>query len=230
MFKVIAWIALLALGCLSLSFSLLNNKIKLSSYTRIYSCKEIPQDLNEELRHLLEKMRASQIKKILEAENIISRGMFDKAEFISAMMNLELTKRGKCFVIPFVDINLSNMKSYIGIDLSIDSVIKARFMIDTGSTINLIKKESLRKLPTVSQSQDMRGMMTASLGGQQSLASSKTSLKICNFGESTFQSDFAILDNSNALPVSAEGMLGFPPSIITQQAIILTLIYDYKQD
>ena len=212
MIKPFTWVVLFILGTWSLSFSPLNMKRRSVSNMRICSsCNAISHDLHSELRQVLEKMRATQIKKLLEAENINTRGMFDKSEFISAMMDAELSKRGKCFVIPFVDVNLSNMKSYIGIDLSIDSVMNTRFMIDTGSTINLIKKESLRKLPTVSQSQDMSGMMTASLGGQQSLASSKTSLKICNFGASTFQSDFAILDNSNALPVSAEGMLGLHP-------------------
>jgi len=209
MIKLIACFAIL-ISCWSLSFPPLNMKRR----SRLYSQRTVPQEFQEELRYLLERMRATNIKKLLEAENVNTRGMFDKSEFITAMMKLESTKRGKCFVAPFVEINLSNTKSYIGLDLMVDSVMNARFMIDTGSTINLIKKESLRKLPTPYQQQDMRGAVTASLGGQQSLASSKTSLKFTNFGGSTFQSEFAILDNSNALPVSAEGMLGISPSLL----------------
>ena len=157
-------------------------------------------------------MRAGEIKAVLAQRGADTRGLFDKAELSQLLVRLELESLAatssaldKVTTLPIIEVPVGDSsQTYVGIDLIIKNE-KLRFMIDTGATMNLIRQETVSRLGLVSQQQVA---YTVGLGGGGTVAAKKAIIPDVQVGRVSVTVDVAILDNAQALPNTAQGLLG----------------------
>jgi hypothetical protein len=97
----------------------------------------------------------------------------------------------------------------IGLRLSRDGAKGSNtFAIDTGATINLIRKDVSEKMRGVYVSQQQ---LTSSFGGVTQIASTTARISDCcvsDTGMKLGSLDFSVLSHSSALPKNVDGLLG----------------------
>jgi len=175
--------------------------------------------LRADLKDSYSGLRASELKRLLEAKGVSTRGLFERHELLSKLMSVEPSSapapntHSFC-EFPLVDIPLGPSKSCLGIDITLNSGGgKVRFMIDTAASLSLIKSSKSKELGLASESATTS---TAGLGGTGSIAS-----RVCKLGNVVLSPsptssssvrvenlELAVLDRDNALPPQCDGLLG----------------------
>lgn len=185
-------------------------------------------------------MRNSVLKKKLNEACINTRGIFEKEELASLLAEYQLripgakaaasssssssstssgsastsSPGGIVVVAPLVNIYLDPQleKNYLGVDLSNDQGDTARFIIDTGASMNLIQSSIVSKFGLQSQTSNA---YSTGLGGGGTIASQMTQMSNMNLkttSGSTYKLQnnipLAILSNPRALPPGSDGLLG----------------------
>jgi len=165
-----------------------------------------------EVTERVNAMRATAIKQALVSRGVDTRGLFDKAELAAALIRVELAAPAPAAqedpsirVVPMFEVSLGAAKqSYVGVDLVIKGTT-LRFMMDTGSTMNLIRPDIVQRLGIGSASVSA---YTVGVGGGGSVASRQTTIPNVGVGSTSVALDVAILDDPRMLPTSADGLLG----------------------
>ena len=174
------------------------------------------------------QLRNSVLKKKLNQASINTRGVFEKEELALLLAEYQInnpasastssasvsTASGGIVVAPLVNIYLDPQlqKNYLGVDLSNDRGDTARFIIDTGASMNLIQSSIVGKFGLQSQTSNA---YSTGLGGGGTIASQMTHMSNMNLKTTSGSTckvqnniPLAILSNPRALPPGSDGLLG----------------------
>ena len=159
---------------------------------------------------------------------IATKGIFDKADLLDVLISYEKKIKESDLVskIPLQNLYFGSDKNvYIGINLKI-SKLDYLFMIDTGATMNLMKKEISTALGLTSSFQQTT---TVGSGGVGLIGSSVVHVNSCKVGNNTLNFNAAVLENSNTIPSSAAGLvgLGFLHALVGQPRTVLK--FDFQK-
>lgn len=174
------------------------------------------------------QLRNSVLKKKLNQASINTRGVFEKEELALLLAEYQInnpasastpsasvsTASGGIVVAPLVNIYLDPQlqKNYLGVDLLNDRGDTARFIIDTGASMNLIQSSIVSKFGLQSQTSNA---YSTGLGGGGTIASQMTHMSNMNLKTTSGSTckvqnniPLAILSNPRALPPGSDGLLG----------------------
>ena len=99
---------------------------------------------------IISNLKAKEIKQILIQNNINTKALFDRNDLVQALIKLESQWSNKAISSQFITpIHISRygvtLHEYTAIDIYIKNQ-KLRFLVDTGSSVNLIKYDLATKL------------------------------------------------------------------------------------
>eukprot|EP01041_Mallomonas_annulata_P005049 gene5049-10114_t len=185
------------------------------------NCQSNELDLSSILSTEIKSMRATQIKKILVENNIDTKGLFDKEDLAAVLLQLELSRRKSVSTLPLIDVTFADMKkTYKAINLIINNE-KYLFMIDTGSSINLITKATRAKL---SLNSSMQPTYTQGLGGGGTISAATVFIPEYSILNKKYSMEAIVLENASILPPNAAGLLGL--SFLSQLG---TVDFNFKE-
>lgn len=161
----------------------------------------------------LQGMSASELKKLLSENGYASAtvGMFEKRELVDALLRLEKDALldPKVDTIALNRVEIAPTKDMLGLCLSKDGANGSyTFVIDTGATINLLRKEVSEKMRGASA---LQPQYISSFGSVGQIAYTTTRISDCcisNTGMNLGLLDFSVLSHSAALPQKSDGLLG----------------------
>jgi predicted aspartyl protease len=155
-------------------------------------------------------MRAGRIKALLTASGVSVRGIVEKSDLVRLLFDLETEalSRRRFSSVSLFDVTLDSgiPKKYSGIDLELGGR-RVKFIIDTGSSMNLIKAQTARTLGLSSQSQQT---FSTGFGGGGQLSSTKVRITDAVLGRRPVSFDAVEIEDHGVLPFAADGLLGLP--------------------
>jgi len=172
----------------------------------------------ESLKEQLLTMRAAEVKRLLVDSGYSSSttGIFEKRDLVDALLRVErdaLTdpRIESVDLIQFGDSSAA-AKLTVGVQLSKKGVDGSfNFVVDTGATVNLIRKEASQALKGVVTNTDQ---YTSTFGGVGRIASSISRVSDLYFTGSSgsdrriMNAECAVMNDPNALPRNVDGLLG----------------------
>lgn len=186
------------------------------------------------LKNSLQNIKAKQLREILTSSSVSSKGMFDRQELEEAVIKTEMewsqrNIKSKSLRTPlFVTRHGSPPKEYTSVDIYIRGQ-KTRFLIDSGSSVNLIKVDVASRLGLIKSGINPQAMSSQSVGGVGSTPSADALLPLSvqlADSESSTKLDLGLtFIMIQSLPTDTCGILGisFLDSLLGQACH-----FDYK--
>ena len=168
----------------------------------------------------IESLRASEIKALLASKSVSTRGLFEKADLVSKLLEVESSQEQPSsrdvYEVPLIDVPFSPSggvaSSFVGIKLTIGGKPRV-FVLDTAASFSLIKADVLSDMITGTfVVSDASSQKTIGMGGMNSITS-----RVCKLDEAVIEPsknvvlrglEFAVLDNAKTLPNNCDGLLG----------------------
>lgn len=157
--------------------------------------------------------KAKELKQILQLCNINTKALFDKKELENALLKeLEkwsAEKRACVQSIPLHSVQYGTPpKDYTAIDIELNH-LNQRFIVDTGSSINILKSSVFRALPP----NEIHSSPTYSKGtGGGGVVPSSSEIKLLSIQLSktnlSYKMPFVLLENMQYFPPDVAGILG----------------------
>lgn len=158
----------------------------------------------------INSLRAGEIKALLQAKGLSTRGLFEKSELAAKLFEVEAAS--SVVEIPLLDIPLGkggmNDKFYCGVEVRISGKT-FRMIVDTAASMNLIKENVVAEAGLATQVAG-DAQTTIGMGGTGSIAAKVCRVPECFLapGLSPPSLDFAVLDSAASLPSECDGLVG----------------------
>jgi len=155
-----------------------------------------------------------------------AKGIFDRNDLLDLLIDRKAKIADVTSYISLEQLSFGDKNSYIGLTIQI-SKEKLLFMVDTGATMNLIKREVSSRLGLAASAQQT---YTVGSGGLGPIGSSTVAVENGIIGSIQLSFTAAVLENSNMIPSTASGLLGlgFLQSLATRFGPKTLLKFDFN--